>query len=328
MFMNASGRIVALLALFLSFNLTGATQTAPQIGSTASTKAADKVVFSTTVINKKGNLVRGLQRDNFQISVDKKPANIIDFREEDVPLSVGLIFDASASAVGYRQSVKAARALINSGQQALKRFLEMSNPSNEYFLMAFSNRAQLLLDWTSDPKAIIDTLSVLQPKGNTAFYDACYLAIDKVRHGRYSKRVLILITDGKDNNSKYSFTQVRDELRASEVLVYSVNFSGPEIAGTSLDMEGQNILDEFSLVSGGKSLKTDRSLAASDAISVFELIANELRHQYTIAVAPNVSSDTGEWHKIRIKVEAAANAPGEMKHLSARTREGFYLNHR
>ena len=324
--MNAIGRLVALLVLFLSFNLTGAAQTSPAIGSTASPQATDKVIISTTVINEKANLVTGLQRDNFQVSIDKKPAQIVDFREQDVPLSVGIVFDASASVVGDRLSAKSTRALINSAQQAMKGFVDMSNPSNEYFLMAFNNRPQLLLDWTSNSKGIIDTLGVLQPKGNTAFYDACYLAIDKVRHGRYSKHVLILITDGLDNNSSYSFAQVLDELRASDVLTYSVYFSVRGTAGSTGFWEGQEILKQFTLVSGGM-LFYRRFLTASDAVSIFEMIATELRHQYTIALMPNLSSDN-KWHKIKIKVEASANAPDEMKHLSARTREGFYLNHR
>lgn len=317
--MNAIGRLVALLVLFLSFNLICTPQTTPQLGSTASGKAADKLVFSTTVVNKKGNLVTGLQRDNFQVSIDKKNANIIDFGEEDLPLSVGLVFDASGSA-------KATRDLINSIQQSLKAFLDMSNPLNEYFLIAISNSPQLLLNWTSDSKAITDTIGVWQLKGNTAFYDACYLGIDKLRLGSYSKRVLILITDGQDNSSTYSFTQVRDKLRAFNVLVYSV-FLGTGIEGRSLSLAGQVILDDFSVISGGRFFYPGETLTASEGTSAFENIASELRHQYTIALMPNLSSDN-KWHKIKIKVEASANAPDEMKHLSARTREGFYLNHR
>ena len=324
--MNASGRLFALLVLFLSFSLTGLTQTTPQIGSPASERATDQVVFSTTVIDKKGNLVTGLQRDNFQVSIDKRPANIIDFGEEDFPLSVGLIFDDSAS-VGYRRSVKATRALINSAQQGLKSFLDMSHPLNEYFLMAISNSPRLLLDWTSDSKAITDTLDVWQPKGNTAFYDACYMGIDKLRLGSYSKRVLILITDGKDSNSTYSFTQVRNKLQQSNVLVYSV-FLGTRIEGSSISLEGQEILDDLSVISGGRLFWPGETLTASEGTSIFEKIASELRHQYTIAVTPNVASDNIKWHKIKIKVSAAPNAPDEMKHLSARTRDGFYLNHR
>ena len=324
--MNANVRILALVVLLLSFNLICAPQTTPQIRSPASAQAADKLVVSTTVINKKGNLVTGLQRDNFQVSIDNKPANIIDFDEEDLPLSVGLIFDASAS-VGYHRSVKAMRALINSAQQGLKTFLDSNNPLNEYFLMAFSDSPQLLLNWTSDSKAITDTLDVWQPKGNTAFYDACYMGIDKLRLGSYSKRVLILITDGKDSNSTYSLTQVRDKLRTSNVIVYSV-FLGTRIEGSSVNLEGQEILDDFSVISGGRFFWTGETLTASEGTSIFEKIASELRHQYTVAVTPNLSSDNSKWHKIKIKVEPAANAPDEMKHLSARTREGFYLNHR
>lgn len=323
--MKACRRIVALFALFFSFNITGATQTTSSKPQTTSLpKAVEPVVLTTSVLNKTGNFVAGLQRDNFQISIDKKPASIVDFREEDVPLSVGIIFDASGS-VGDPQSMK---TLVKNSQQGLRTLLEASDQSNQYFVMAFNIKPQLLLDWTTDPKAIVDTLSVLQPSGNTAFYDACYLAIDKVRHGRNSKHVLILITDGQDNVSTYSFDQVRDELRASDVLVYSVNFSGTGIAGSQLGMEGQEILNEFSLVSGGMFFykRNGRPLTASDATSVFELIANELRHQYTITVAPNASVDNGKWHKI--KVEVAASVPGKTKHLSARTREGFYLNHR
>jgi len=95
-------------------------------------------------------------------------------------------------------------------------------------------------------------------------------------------------------------------------------------------MEGQEILNEFSLISGGMFFfkRNGRSLTTSDATSVFEVIAGELRHQYALAVTLNVSSDNRKWHRIKIKVEADANAPDEMKHLSARTREGFYLNHR
>lgn len=327
MFMKACGRIVTLLGLFLSFTITGATQTAsskPQ--ATSFPKAVEPVVLTTTVINKKGSFVTGLQQDNFRIFIDKDPSVIIDFREEDVPLSVGIIFDASASFAG----LSSRQPLIKSLQQALRTFLDTSNQANEYFLLAFNNKPQLLVDWTSDPKVLIDKLGFLQPKGNTAFYDACYLAIDKVRRGRYSKRVLILITDGEDNISSYSSDQVREELRASGVLAYSVNSSRTEIAGSSLGMEGQEILNGFSLVSGGMFFYkgNGRPLTTSDATSIFEMIANELRHQYTIVVTPDVSSDNSKWHKIKIKVEAAANAPGEMKRLSARTREGFYLNHR
>lgn len=326
MFASARSKTIALIALFLTLAFPCASQTASSRIEPGSSKAsAPPLLLKAVVYNRKGNLVTELSRDSFRVFIDNQPANIVDFREEDVPLSVGIIFDASAS-VGYPQSM---RPLIKSSQQALRTLLETSNPANEYFVMAFNLSPQLLLDWSSDSKAVVNTLSTVQPKGNTAFYDACYLALNKVQHGRYSRQVLILITDGQDNVSTYSLKQVSDELKASEVIVYSINFAGAGNAGSALGLEGQLMLEELSSVSGGRFFyqRFGKALTTADASNAFEVIAQELRHQYTIAVMPNVLSDDRKWHKIKIKLEPAANAP-ETKHLSARTREGFYLNHR
>jgi Ca-activated chloride channel family protein len=328
MFLRSSARILALFALLLSFPSASILRTFSQTSrSTASAKTPDNVVFSTTVINKKGELVTGLQRNDFQISVDNKAANIIDFREEDLPLNVGIVFDTSASIAGNprQSSAKAIREVIQSVQQALKGFLKMSNPENEYFLITFSDTSQLVLDWTSDSEALIGTLGGARPKGNTAFYDACYLAIDKVQRGHHSKRALILISDGQDNVSTHSFVDVRDKLRTSDVLVYSVSFSRPDLMPTESKQDGQEISKQFSLVSGGRAFYKS-SAKPAEVVAMFEMIARELRHQYTIALAPNIPSDDRKWHRIRIELDATANARDEMKQLSARTREGFYLN--
>jgi Ca-activated chloride channel family protein len=270
-------------------------------------------------------LVTGLQRNNFQISVDKKPAKIIDFHEQDVPLSVGVVVDASASIVDGAKSAKRTREVINSAQQAMRAFLQTSNPSNEYFLIAFNNKPQLLLDWTSDSKTIIDALDVVRPTGNTALFDACYLGIDKVQHGHYPKHVLILVTDGQDNSSTYSFAQVREALRASDLLVYSVFSSRGGSPVSAATLEGQEILNQFSLATGGLSFYKWNP-KVSDTVSLFENIANELRHQYTIVLTPDMTWNNRKWHTIKVKVEVASDASDKMKQLSLRTREGFYLN--
>jgi Ca-activated chloride channel family protein len=316
------GRVVARFAVLLSITIAGVAQTAPERPQAASSaEPRDIVVLSITVINKTGNLVSALQRDNFRVFIDKQPAEIVEFREVNVPISIGIVFDASGSA-GYSPSMG---LVTQSSQKALSSFRESSNSANEYFLMAFNISPQLLLNWTSDTNAIINSLSSIEPKQNTAFYDACYVALDKVRHGRYSKRVLLLITDGQDNVSKYSLSQVRDELKASGVIVYSLNFSnGDAAAGSALGQKGQQILTQFSSISGGRDFyKRYGRLTTADAISAFNIIAQELRQQYTIAVRHKIPAGDNKWHKIKIKVED----PRE-KHLSARTREGFYLDQR
>jgi Ca-activated chloride channel family protein len=316
-------KVLFLFVIFSPFSVSAAAQTASS--KPPATQSLEPVKLTVTVMNKKGEPVSGLRRDNFQVFMDKDPADIIDFRQEDEPLSVGIIIDASASVAALRS-----KSLIKDLHQALRTFLETSDQSNQYFVMAFNIKPQLLLDWTSDSSAIINTLSVLQPIGNTALYDACYLAIDKVQHGRNSKRVLILISDGQDNVSTYSFDQVRDELRVSDVLVYSINFANTGFAGSALGTEGLEILNEFSLVSGGTFFfkRNGRTVTTSEANVIFELIARELRQQYTITVAPKAGLDQRKWHKIRIKLRAGAESAADLKHLSVRSRAGLYSNHR
>jgi Ca-activated chloride channel family protein len=330
MLIRTRSKSVALLALLLALDIHCFSQTASsQLEAASSRKPIDPLVLTTTVINKKGDFVTGLQRDNFQIFLDKEPANIVDFSEADAPLSVGIVLDASASVVDPG-SGRATRFFINALQQALKSFLAIGNKANEYFLLAFNNRPQLLLDWTSDSKSILDSVSDVRPKGITGLYDACYLAIDKVQRGRYSKRVLILISDGMDNNSIYTLKQVREALRESDVLLYSVNFSGENSGGGALGTEGQEILNELSSISGGVFFykKEGVRLKVLDAASVFEIIATELGHQYTIGIKPRNSNVDNKWHKIKVRMNTTAAGPPEMKRLSVRTREGFYLNHR
>lgn len=281
-----------------------------------SSNSSEPLVITATLTTKRG-LAIGLKQENFEVFVDKEPAKILYARTEDVPLSVGIVFDASGS-------VKAGRALVDNLQQALKSFIERSNHANEYFVVAFNKTPQLLLDWSSDSKAILGSLGGVQPTGNTAFYDACYLAIDKVQHGRNPKRVLLVISDGRDNSSRYAFTQVREALKESNVMFYSVNVT--QAPGTSLALEGQGILDEFSALSGGMAyFDVDSSqLRPKDGKALLEVVATELRNQYTIAIETGMTeTKVGKWHKLKLKVKSPTNLK-----LEARTRDGFYLNQR
>lgn len=322
--MSSSHKPFAQISLLISIILTCLAQ-----GPNQAPKSSEPFVFTATVTSSQGTIVIGLEKDNFEVLVDKAPAQILYARTGDLPLSVGIVFDASAS-VGDPGNKKATRTIMNNLQRGLEGFIDRSNPANEYFLLAFNNRPQLLLDWTSDSRAIVDALGVVQPKGITAFYDACYLAIDKVQHGRYPKRVLIVISDGMDTNSQYFFKHVRDALKESNVLLYALNVYGPMEVGFTLGMEGQRILDELSALSGGMSYyqAAGRHLESKDAESVLQIIAIELRNQFSIAIAPGaVAANDRQWHKLKLKATPLQNAAKELK-LSTRTRDGFYLNHR
>jgi Ca-activated chloride channel family protein len=268
----------------------------------------DLITFTVTVTDTYGRYVSGLGKNAFTVMDDKKPQEITFFSDDDSPVSVGVIFDVSGSMGGDK---------IRRARDALSKFIQTSHDSDEYFLIAFNSRAQLLLDRTRDGNAVLDKLTFVQTKNNTALYDACYLGVEKVQRGAHPKRALLLISDGQDNNSRYTFNELRRLLKESDVTLYGIGILSGSDAGSSLGMEGQGILDELASVSGGKAF-FPRSAAEMD--DIFEQIALELRHQYSIGYKPIDFSNDGRWHRIKVKV----NPPRGLPRLFVRSKEGYY----
>jgi Ca-activated chloride channel homolog len=255
----------------------------------------DLITFTVTVTDLYGRFVSGLSKNAY-------------FSDDDSPVSVGVLFDVSGSMSGDK---------VRRARDALAHFIQTSHDRDEYFLIGFNSRAQLLMDKTRDGNAVLDKLTFVQTKNNTALYDACYLGVERVQRGAHSKRALLLISDGQDNNSRYTFNELRRVLKESDVVLYSVGILGGSDVGSSLGMEGQSILDELAGVSGGKAFYP-RSPAEMD--DIFEQIALELRHQYSIGYRPNNFVNDGKWHRIKVKV----NAPRGLPRLFVRSREGYY----
>lgn len=268
----------------------------------------DLITLTVTVTDTYGRYVSGLGKNAFTVLDDKQPQDITFFSDDDSPVSVGVIFDVSGSMSGDK---------IRRARDALANFIQTSHNSDEYFLIAFNSRAQLLLDKTRDGDAVLDKLTFVQTKNNTALYDACYLGVEKVQRGVHPKRALLLISDGQDNNSRYTFNEVRRLLKESDVVLYAVGILSGSDAGSSLGMEGQGTLDELASVSGGKAF-FPRSSAEMD--DIFEQIALELRHQYSIGYRPNNFANDGKWHKVKVKV----TPPRGLPRLFVRSKEGYY----
>jgi Ca-activated chloride channel family protein len=268
----------------------------------------DLITFTVTVTDNYGRYVSGLSKNAFTVLDEKRPQEITFFSDDDSPVSVGVIFDVSGSMSGDK--VKRAR-------DALSKFIQTSHNSDEYFLIAFNQRAQLLLDKTRDGNAVLDKLTFIQTRNNTALYDACYLGVEKVQRGTHPKRALLLISDGQDNNSRYTFNELRRLLKESDVVLYGIGILGGGDAGSELGMGGQSILDELASVSGGKAF-FPRSSAEMD--DIFEQIALELRHQYSIGYKPTNFSNDGHWHRIKVKV----TPPRGLPRLFVRSKEGYY----
>jgi Ca-activated chloride channel homolog len=270
--------------------------------------ATDLVTLTLTVTDPYGRYVSGLSKNAFTVMDNNKEQEITFFSDSDAPVSIGILFDVSGSMSGDK---------IAKARKALEHFINTSHPMDEYFLIAFNSRAQLLLDRTRNGEAVLDKLTLVQPKQNTALYDACYLGIERVTRGSHQKKALLIISDGQDNNSRYTFNEVRRLMRESDVTVYAVGILGGSDAGSMLGMQGQAFLDELANVTGGKSFYPQTSVELDE---IFERIALELRHQYSVGYTPKDFVPDGKWRRVRVRIKPPRGLP----RLTVRGREGYY----
>ncbi|MCA1555202.1 MAG: VWA domain-containing protein, partial [Acidobacteria bacterium] len=154
----------------------------------------DLITLNVTLTDAYGRFVTGLTKEAFTVHDDKEPQEITFFSDDDAPVSLGVIFDVSGS-MGKDKIAKA--------REALKHFIETSHDGDEYFLIGFNQRSQVLMEKTRDSDALLTKLTFVQTKGQTALYDACYLGVEKVTRGAHPKRALLIISDGQDNSSRY-----------------------------------------------------------------------------------------------------------------------------
>jgi len=268
----------------------------------------DLVTMSVTVTDIYGRFVSGLKKKDFTVVDQGEEQQIEFFSDEDSPVSVGIIFDVSGSMSGDK---------IRKARNALAKFIETSHPRDEYFLIAFNRRAQLLLDRTRDGEAVLDKLAMVQPRENTALYDAVYLGTERVTKGTHQKRALIIISDGQDNNSRYTFGDVRRQLKETDVSVYALGILSGGDASSREGLAGQSYLEELAGVTGGRAFFPETNAEFDE---IFERIAIELRHQYSIGYRPTNFTPDGKWRKIKVKVKP----PRGMSRLFVRTKEGYY----
>jgi Mg-chelatase subunit ChlD len=165
------------------------------------------VSVAVTITDRDGRAISGLHREDFRIFDDKAQQTISFFSEEDTPASVAIVFDTSKSMRG--------RA-IDWAKEALARFIQTSHPQDEFFLIGFGSRPQLLLAKERDGQAVLDKFAYVHPAGDTALYDAVEMALGELSKSAYPKHAVILISDGEENNSRTGSGQLRREFRSLE----------------------------------------------------------------------------------------------------------------
>ena len=263
----------------------------------------DLVSLTVTVTDASGRSVPGLDRQAFALFDNNVAQEISFFSDEDAPASVAIVFDVS----GSMSEEKLVRA-----REALAGFIRTSHDEDQYFLISFASRAQLLLDGVRDGEAVLNKFTYVQPHGETALYDAVYLGIEKVSRGLYPKRAIIVISDGEDNHSLYSFNELRSRLQEADAVVYTIRVGTPSIRS-----QGDMIMKSLASVSGGKAFSPHGHAGMNEA---FEAIALELRYQYSIGYSPSNLMADGKKHHIKVKV----TPPPDFPRLAVRHREGYY----
>jgi Ca-activated chloride channel family protein len=250
--------------------------------------------------------VTGLGKDHFEVYDDKVKQDIAHFSDEDAPVSLGIVYDVSGSM----------KQRITRSLRALKRFVETSHDDDDVFLMAFNDRPMLVQDFTTSADQLIGRLAFVLPKKSTALYDAVYLAVEKVRQGRHSKKALLVISDGQDNNSRYSYKELRNRVKESDVLIYVIGITDPY--NDSLAGFGRGLLEEIARATGGRTFFPN-GYNELELMEVCSRIALELRHQYSIGFYPSDASNRAKWHKVKIKVKP----PRGLGRLSLSYRAGY-----
>jgi Ca-activated chloride channel family protein len=264
---------------------------------------SDLVSLTAIVTDTQGRSVSGLNKSAFIVLDESVPQEISYFSDEDSPASVAIVFDVSASMSEDK---------IQNAKDALSQFIQTSHQDDEYFLIDFNSTVHLLLNGVRDSEAVLKKFTYVQTSGNTALYDAVYLGIEKVSQGVYPKRAIILISDGEDNCSRYSFDEVRRRLQEADVAIYTIQVGIPLPHSNA-----RYIMSELASVSGGRTFPpTDKEGLRED----FERIALELRHQYSIAFFPSGFSPDGRKHHLKIIVSQPKGSP----HLSVRHRKNYF----
>ena len=267
------------------------------------------VLINATVTDPLNRFVTGLEKENFRLFEDKAEQKITHFASEDAPLSVGLVFDTSGS-MGSK---------LTKSRQAVAEFFKTANPEDEFFLVEFNDRPEVVVDFTTNLEDIQNRLTFTQSKGRTALLDAVYLALHKMKKAHNTRKALLIISDGGDNSSRYTESEIKNLVREADVQIYAIGIFEPTSSRgrTSEELNGPGLLSEISEQTGGRHFAVDNLNELPD---VAAKIGIELRNQYILGYTPTNRERDGKYRKVQVKLVQPRGLPP----LKAFWRLGYY----
>jgi Ca-activated chloride channel family protein len=272
------------------------------------------VTLTASVVDRQNNAITGLTREDFEIYEDKLKQKIEYFTAVDLPVSIGIIFDASSSMA----------AKLDKAKEALKAFVAASHPDDNFFLVTFNRKAQLLADF-ADGEAVLRKMNSIHPAGDTALYDAVFLGLEKLKEARHKKKVLLVISDGQDNCSRYNLRELSKHTKENDALIYT--FSIAEVQGGNCgqlcQMTSRRTMEDLAEVTGGKAFFP---LNLEDLEQATAQVALELRQQYSLGYVPTNPDRDGKWRKIIVRVLPQTGLKTRAQKVIVRSKDGYFAH--
>jgi Ca-activated chloride channel family protein len=264
------------------------------------------VLVPLTVTDPMNRLVTGLEKENFNIFDNNQGQVIKTFSTEDAPVTIGIVFDLSGS-----MTSKFARA-----RKALSEFMRTCNPQDEFFVVGFNDRPAVIVDYTSDIDDVEARMVMVKPENRTALIDAVYLGVNKLKDAKYDRKALLIISDGGDNRSRYSESELRRAVRESDVQIYSIGIFDT-YASTIEEQTGPILLTDICELTGGRLFRISDM---GDMGDIATRISAELRNEYVIGYRPSEVKHDGNWRKLKVRLLPPPGLPI----LDVHYRQGYY----
>jgi Ca-activated chloride channel homolog len=269
----------------------------------------DLALVNVTVTDPYNRLVTGLDTDNFRVYEDNVEQELVTFSSEDVPISIGVIFDFSGSMANK----------VSKAREAAIQFFKTANPQDEFFLVSFNERAELTSSFTNSIEDLQSRMMMTVPKGRTALLDAIYLGLSQMRGARNAKRALLILSDGGDNHSRYSENDIKRLVKEADTQLYAVGIFDPlgYRNRTPEELNGPSLLGEVTEMTGGRVFAVEKLDELPD---IATKIGMELRNQYVIGYRPSNKTHDARWRKVKVKLRAPKGLPP----LSVYAKTGYY----
>ena len=269
-------------------------------------KFVDLVLVNVTVTDDWNRIVTGLEKENFAVSEGSQVQEVQHFASEDAPISLGVIFDMSGS-----MNDKITRA-----REAVIEFFKTANPQDEFFMITFADRPELIADFTKSVEDIQGKLVYVVPQGRTALLDAIYMGVNKMKDAHNSKKALLIISDGGDNRSRYTDNEIKSMVKEADVQIYAIGIFTPNPTQPE-EAAGPALLGDVTEVTGGRLFTINNPNELAD---VATKIGIELRNQYVLGYRPTNRTRDGRWRKIKVKLIPPKGLP----HLNVFSKQGYY----